>query len=143
MYSKLADLSELRKQVQSDIKETVSQTTQTAITKELVEQMKEVGLPFTFKLQLFTQVSCQWKSVTKQLQKMPAVEHLLIQLSLANTSAELATMETAYSTMEVRSLRVEEAATNCATCKVQYNIYNFCRIFHFVTFDCEQLWKML
>lgn len=47
MYSKLADLSELRKQVQSDIKETVSQTTQTAITKELVEQMKEVGLPFT------------------------------------------------------------------------------------------------
>lgn len=43
MYGKLADLSELRKQVHSDIKDTVSQTTQTAITKELVEQMKEVG----------------------------------------------------------------------------------------------------
>ncbi len=42
MYGKLGDLSDLRKQVSSDIKETVSQTTQTAITKELVDQMREV-----------------------------------------------------------------------------------------------------
>lgn len=72
-----------------------------------------------FGCQFFPQVSSQWKSVTKQLQKMPMVEHLLIQLSLANTSAELGTMETTYATMEVRALRVDEAATNCATCKVR------------------------
>ena len=65
-----------------------------------------------------TQVSTQWKSVTKQLQKMPAVEHLLIQLSLANISAELEAMATMFSVLEVRALRADEAATNCASCKV-------------------------
>lgn len=44
MFVKLCDLSDLRKQVSSDIKETVPQSPQTAITRELMEQMKEVCL---------------------------------------------------------------------------------------------------
>ena len=38
----MSDLSDLRRQVSSDIKDTVSQITQTNNTRELVEQMKEV-----------------------------------------------------------------------------------------------------
>ncbi len=61
---------------------------------------------------------------------MPAVEHLLIQLSLANTAAELGTMETINGTMAVRALRVEEAATNCATCKV----HTYVAVFAYISF---------
>ena len=50
---------------------------------------------------------------------MPTLEQLLIQLCLANISSELETMETTFSTLEERVLRVDEAATNCSNCKVR------------------------
>ena len=67
---------------------------------------------------LSPQVNSQWKLVTRQLQKMPTLEQLLMQLSLANIASELGAMETTFSTLEERALRVEEAATNCSSCKV-------------------------